>query len=157
MPLKINEAILDKLNFKGRGGKEQEILFCFKNNLVRQNGILYDCMDVDNNEKYELKKQRNLQWFDPRKYFNLSDDDQKITIVFLLIDKIGYCDMVVTVNLGDFVNKIFHNEQLQDADRYAKKYPKDQIKSGINIREFIKKYHYDVQVIWKRSVENNLV
>jgi len=67
--LKPNKEILEKLNFKGRGGKEQQILSCFKNNLIRHNGILFDCIDSESNEKYELKKQRNLQWFDPRKYF----------------------------------------------------------------------------------------
>jgi hypothetical protein len=64
--LKINEEFVTKSNFKGRGGKEQEILSCFKNNLIRQNGVLFDCRDTDSNKKYELKKQRNLQWFDPR-------------------------------------------------------------------------------------------
>ena len=136
--LKINEESLNKLNFKGRGGKEQQIISCFKNNLVRQNGVLYDCIDLENNEKYELKKQRNLQWFDPRKYFGLSDEDQKITVVFLLINKSGLCDLIVTVNLGKFVNEIFSKEQLKDANIYANKYPKDQIKSGISVREFVK-------------------
>ena len=149
--LKINEEILDKLNFKGRGGKEQQILASFKNNLVRKNGILYDCVDLETNEKYELKKQKNLQWFDPRKYFGLSVEDQKITIVFLLINENGYCDMIAIVKLGDFVNKIFSKEQLSDADNYAKKYPKDQIKSGILIREFIKKYPRIIRILWKRT------
>lgn len=152
MPLKINEEVLNKLNFKGRGGKEQQILSCFKNSLIRENGILYDCIDSENNEKYEIKKQVNLQWFDPRKYFELSSKERNITIVFLLINEGGYCDIVATVRLDDFVNKMFSKQQLADADIYAKKYPKDQIKSGIFIRKFIENHSNIVQIIWKRKL-----
>lgn len=151
MVLKVNEEFVTKSNFKGRGGKEQEILSCFKNNLIRQNGDLFDCRDTDSNEKYELKKQRDDQWFDPRKYSNLSDEEKKIIIIFLLIDKTGYCDMIATVNLDDFVNNNFNAEYLLDAYNYKQKHPKDQIKSNIKVREFIKNNHDIVQIIWKRN------
>jgi hypothetical protein len=59
--------------------------------------------------------------------------------------------MITIVNLGDFVNKIFNVEQLLDANNYAQKHPKDQIKSGVNIREFIKINQDVVQIIWKRN------
>jgi len=149
LALKINEKNVTKINFRGKGGKEKEILSCFQNNLVRRNGVLFDCQDLDTGEKYELKKQRNLQWFDPRKFLNLSKNDREIIIVFLLIDATGYCDKIATCKLGDFIDRSFNEEQLHDAGNYAKKYPKDQIKSGINVREFIKN-NPDVEIAWKK-------
>jgi len=148
--LKINEEIITKINFLGKGGKEQEILTCFQNKLVRRNGVLFDCQELDTGDKYELKKQRDLQWFDPRKFFNLSKEDREIIIVLLLIEATGYCDMIATIKLGDFVDRAFDVEQLHDASNYAKKYPKDQIKSGINVREFIKNNLNVVKIIWKK-------
>ncbi len=151
MVLNIDHSKINLLNFEGKGGKEQEILSCFTNNLVRKNGILFDCQDVDNGEKFEFKKQRNLQWFDPRKFTSLSDDDKNITIVFVLIDSTGHCDEITTIKLGDFVKRCYSSEQLHDANIYAEKYPKDQIKSGINIREFIKNNADIVKMIWNRQ------
>ena len=76
MTLIIDKNFISKCNFKGRGGKENEVISCFSNNLIKENGMLFDCIDLDTKKKYELKKQKNDQWLDPSKFFNLSDDDK---------------------------------------------------------------------------------
>jgi len=151
MVLQINEDYILKCNFVGKGGKEKQIISCFKNKLVKKSGKLFDCIDIETEEKYELKKQKNQQWLDPRKFFNLSKKDEKITLVFFLIDQDGYCDIVATVKLGDFISRNYSANQLLDAHRYAEKYPKDQIKSGINIREFINKNSDIIEFIWQKN------
>ena len=66
---------------------------------IKENGILFDCIDIDTKKKYELKKQKNDQWLDPSKFFNLSEDDKQITMVFILYDKnSGLCDMIATIS-----------------------------------------------------------
>lgn len=149
MVLKINEDFVLKCNFSGKGGKENLIINCFKNNLIKKNGILFDYIDVDDKEKYELKKQRNQQWFDPRKFFDLSITDRKITIIFVLYDSSGHCDVIATMKIGDFVERAFSSKKLQDANNYAKKYPKDQIKSGVKVRELINSNKDVAKIIWK--------
>ena len=139
MTLIIDKDFISKCNFKGRGGKENEVISCFSNNLIRENGVLFNCIDIDTEKRYELKKQTNDQWLDPSKFFNLSNDDKQIIVVFILYDKnSGLCDMVATVSLGDLVKIVYTKDHLKSAENYAKKFPKDQIKSGIKIRDFIK-------------------
>lgn len=149
MVLQINEDFILKCNFGGKGGKEKLIIPCFKNKLVKKSGKLFDCIDIDSNEKYELKKQKNQQWLDPRKFFNLSKEDGRITMVFVLCDSSWHCDMIATMNTADFAERAFSLKKLQDANNYAKKYPKDQIKSGIKIRELINDNKDAVKIIWK--------
>lgn len=148
MGLVINEKVLREYNFKGKGGQETKIISCFLNNLIKVNETLFDCIDVDTKEKYELKKQKNSQWFDPRKFSNLSEDDKKIMMVFLLYNSTGFCDVIATIKLGDFVNLVFTKDHLNSAKQYAKKFPKDQIKSGIAIRDFIKENKSKVKILW---------
>jgi len=149
MVLQINEDHVLKCNFAGRGGREELIIPCFKNKLVKKSGKLFDCIDIENNEKYELKKQKNEQWLDPRKFFNLTKEEGRITMVFVLWDSSGHCNMIATMSTADFAERAFSLEKLQDANNYAKKYPKDQIKSGIKIRELINNNKDVVKIIWK--------
>ena len=149
MVLRINEGFVLKCNFGGKGGKEKQIIPCFKNKLVKKSGKLFDCIDIDNNEKYELKKQKNQQWLDPRKFFNLTKEEGRIIMVFVLCDTSWHCDMIATTSTADFAERAFSLQKLQDAHNYAKKYSKDQIKSGIKIRELIKSNEDAVKIIWK--------
>jgi len=60
MGLIINKDFIRKCNFKGKGGKENLIISCFINNLIIEKRKLYDCIDADSNEKYELKKTKKM-------------------------------------------------------------------------------------------------
>ena len=42
MTLIIDKNFISKCNFKGRGGKENEVISCFSNNLIKENGILFN-------------------------------------------------------------------------------------------------------------------
>jgi len=150
--LKIVEKKILELNLKGKGGREQELISCFENNLERKNAVIYDVLDKDTGEKYEFKKQVNTQWFDPRKFYGLKEDERNVTIIFVLIDHDGNCDSISLVNLGKFIERNYSQEQLKDAFHYGKKYPKDQIKSGIRIRDFVQNNSDIVQMIWTAEI-----
>jgi hypothetical protein len=51
MTLVVNDDFIRKCNFKGRGGKENQIISCFSNNLIRKNEILFDFVDIDTKKK----------------------------------------------------------------------------------------------------------
>ena len=150
MSLVVNKNIIEKLDFSGKGGKEDLIISCFENKIIKKNDKLFDCIDIESQKKYELKKQKNQQWLDPKKYANLSSEDKKITIVFVLCNSSGFCDMLATMNLGDFVKVVFSKEQLEMAKKYAEKFPKDQIKSGVNIRGLVSKNRNIVDILWEK-------
>jgi hypothetical protein len=151
MTLVVNDDFIRKCNFKGRGGKENQIISCFSNNLIRKNEILFDFVDIDTKKKYEFKTQRNDQWLDPSKFSKLTNEDKKITVIFILYDKnSGLCDMVATISLGDLVKILYTDEHLKSAENHVKKFPKDQIKSSIRIRDFIKNNEDSVKIIWKK-------
>ncbi len=151
MTLVVNDDFIRKCNFKGRGGKENQIISCFSNNLIRKNEILFDFVDIDTKKKYEFKTQRNDQWLDPSKFSKLTNEDKKITVIFILYDKnSGLCDMVATISLGDLVKILYTDEHLKSAENHVKKFPKDQIKSSIRIRDFIKNNKDSVKIIWKK-------
>ena len=71
-------------------------------------------------------------------------------MVFVLYDdSSGFCDTIATIRLGDFVKIVYTEEHLKSAKNYAIKFPKDQIKSSIKIRDFIKDYKDKVEILWK--------
>jgi len=150
LSLILNKKAIAKCDFSGKGGKENLIISCFRNKLIKKNGKLFDCVDENSQERYELKKQKNQQWFDPRKFTNLSSEDKKITIIFVLSDTSGFCDILAIMNLEDFVKISFSKEQLEMAKKYAVKFPKDQIKSEIKIRELIVNNKNIVKILWER-------
>jgi len=70
-------------------------------------------------------------------------------LVFVLWDSSEFCDIIATIRLGDFVKIAYKEEHLRSAKNYAKKFPKDQIKSSIKIRDFIKDNEDSVEILWK--------
>ena len=79
--IKINKPEAQKANLSGKGGKE----FLLKNvftipntDCKRISAPLYDFVQGEN--KLEIKKQGDTQWFDIGKYHNLKKEDQNIDI-----------------------------------------------------------------------------
>ncbi len=76
------EHIQKRLILEGHGGKESVLELAFKGEIQRVNHALYDfCID---GMRVEVKRQRDINWFDYGKYHNLSDKDGEIIMVFFL-------------------------------------------------------------------------
>ena len=102
--LEINENQIMSANLSGRGGKEGAVLSLFVDDLTRVNDVLFDAIDSNGN-KFEFKKQANLQWFDIGKYYNLTEEEKNINMVFLL-HKDGKLEKVAIIKLGKFIERL---------------------------------------------------
>ncbi|MBO1664567.1 hypothetical protein JKA13_25080, partial [Vibrio parahaemolyticus] len=119
------------------GGKEELVVSLFSNKLTRESKALYDLIDADTGNKYELKKQKDLQWLDPSKYYNLSEEDKQITMVFVCYQPSGV-DLIFTCSLGDLV-EIEYSEEIVTACKNVRIVdPSIQTKKGLKTRAFLK-------------------
>lgn len=147
------KQLLSIVNLKGRGGKENII----SNILSRENGwertshTLYDYKNDMLGCLVECKKQADLQWLDPSKYYGLTDKEKEIRILFIVINKRGYVDMAFSVKTIDLVHRLWSDDHVRDAWEYIQKYPKDQIKSSIKTRTFYKDNQNIIYTIYNRS------
>jgi hypothetical protein len=98
----------------------------------------------------ECKKQQDLQWIDPSKYHDITDEQKHILFLFLVISKNGTVDIAFTVRVGEFVDRIWTSEHIKDAWEYIQKYPKDQIKSSVKVRTFYKNNQDIITTVYKR-------
>jgi|TARA_B100001971_G_C18145501_1_gene512832 hypothetical protein len=129
-------------DFSGYGGKEDLYEeFCRNElniNLTKDNSKLHDFLD-ENGTRIELKKQQDANWIDSRKYSDLSDEDRKIKLHFLVYKK-GQSDVEVwECNTGDFVD-IFYKDEDKDIARayYNMVSSTTQIKKSLHVKKFIK-------------------
>jgi len=136
----IEKQNIPLLNLKGQGGKEGEFakILLMRDGWVRRNHNLYDYENDRISTLLEIKKQQDVQWFDPSKYANLSDIERDITILFCLTDEGGRVEKLFTVITEDFINRVYTKEHLLDSFQYKLKYPKTQLKDSISIRKFFK-------------------
>ena len=73
--MRLDKKIISEIRMGGKGGGEKVFapaLIDFR----RINKSLYDFFNDETQERVELKKQKNLQWFDGWKYHRLSSDDK---------------------------------------------------------------------------------
>jgi len=149
----LNVDALSILNLRGRGGKEQLINSIFTENSgwKRDSHILYDYSNDLLGCLVECKKQQNLQWIDPSKYHDITDEQKNILFLFLVIDKNGMVDIAFSVRVGDFVERLWTMDHLKDAWEYVKKYPKDQVKSSVTVRTFYKNNQDIITTLYKRG------
>ncbi len=103
----FDSSSISDLSVGGYGGKESEINRMFPS-CVRVNATMYDFKSPDG-VRLEVKKQKDLQWFDLYKYHNLSDEDKQIHMVFVNhID--GIIDNVISIRLGDFISLLCQDD-----------------------------------------------
>ena len=129
---------LSKVNLKGYGGKENIIssILSKVEGWERSSHKLYDYRNDILGCFIECKKQANLQWLDPSKYYNLNKKEKEIVFLFIVLDKQGFVDILFSIKCGDLVDRFWSTDHIRDAYNYICKYPKDQIKSSIKTREF---------------------
>ena len=133
------------------GGKDNLIINeLFKGQLTRSHHETHDAVDSDGNY-YEIKKQQNLQWFDPRKYTSMDTTLSTTQIIFIVWEKdVG----VVTVALCstiNFIREIFNDDLLDLASKVAIASPRTQLKHPVYIKSMISKNPKLFDIIYQRS------
>lgn len=145
-------------NVAGAGGKEREIVECFED-LVVTSQELYDAVDEHGN-KYEFKKQNDTQYFDTGKYGNLSEEEEKIWMVFIQHEK-GLVNNVQKIRLGELLKSLGDNkefaelgwseEAIQMDYELKQRYPKKQLKTRLAVKKFLKDYDGELISVFKRE------
>tara|TARA_Y100000310_G_C20570748_1_gene757879 strand:+ start:600 stop:1076 length:477 start_codon:yes stop_codon:yes gene_type:complete len=155
--IKVDEVA--SVDISGKGGAEAKIFPLFENRLKRKDQPLYDAVDEDTQTTYEVKKQKNLQWFDVGKYYGLTPREQHIVMIFIVYDDAGI-SLIFTQKLGDFVGTCcadaecakdgWTEENIADAAAKKKEYPAMQYKVPLKIKTYFAKYTNQVEVIYSR-------
>lgn len=148
----INSQKITKTNISGAGGKEDVIMSLFENKLIRVSRPLYDFVDEQSQIKYEIKKQKDLQWLDPSKYHILSDDDRLITMLFVCYDSSGFVDLIYTCSLGDMVDREYTKNVISACNALKNIDSSIQTKKGFKTRHFINNNHDICSIVYLKDV-----
>jgi len=153
------KQLLSIVNLKGYGGKENVLsrILSRDNGWERTSHTLYDYKNDLLGCLVECKKQADLQWLDPSKYYGLTDNEKQIRFLFIVINKAGYVDVAFSVKTGDLVERLWSNDHVKDAWEYIQKYPKDQIKSSIKTRSFYRNNRDIVNTVYERVTPKEMV
>ena len=142
------------VNINEKNGAEKLIvpLLCDGTEIV--NEPLYDFVQPDGT-KIELKKQQGTQYFDIGKYHNLSEEEKKIVMLFVMHKKGVVKQECYYIELGSFIEICCSDPEFiqQGWDMWniemqcfiKKKYPGFQTKATLQIHHFIKKYKNKMQ------------
>jgi len=144
---------LSQTNLKGYGGKETVLssILSSVDGWERASRKLYDYRNDMLGCLVECKKQADLQWLDPSKYYELSREEGDIRFLFIVVDKKGFVDLVFSVRTADLVDRFWSKDHVRDAYEYIRKYPKDQIKSSMKTRKFYAENRDIVTTIYERK------
>lgn len=146
------KQLLSIVNLKGYGGKENILsnILSSDHGWERTSHTLYDYKNDLLGCLVECKKQADLQWLDPSKYYGLTDNEKEIRFLFIVINKAGYVDIAFSVKTGDLIERLWSDDHVKDAWEYIQKYPKDQIKSSIKTRSFYRHNQDIIHTIYQR-------
>lgn len=145
-------------NVGGQGGKEN-IFAAFFCGWKRINAPLHD-WEYPTTEgliRIESKKQSDLQWFDSGKFYNLSPEDRKIIILFIL-HRAGKVDKILATTIGEFIDWLLLNnsadgwceEVLQKGYEFRCKYPTLQFKAKVHVRKLYRQAPHLFDVIYSK-------
>ena len=124
--------------------------------LIRESRPLYDFVDAKG-VRYEIKKQRNLQWFDLSKYHDLSRSERDIRLLVVLLDGTTQIDKIFVALLGQFVDKMceINPDWSVDMRRLAYQFRQSlkttQIKSPVYLRRMASEYPGLFRAIYQRT------
>jgi hypothetical protein len=154
-------VLLDKkrvaqIDMSGKGGGEKKFAPALPG-YTRVSAPLYDF--EQGTHRIELKKQKNLQWFDGWKYHNLSNEDRNILMLLALHDG-KQVEYVYSIPLGDMVDILLSDSEydkggwtaaiLQKEYNLKQVAPKRQSKLPLKVRDFVKKYGHRVVLLYDR-------
>ena len=156
--ISIDKTKVSKIDLSGRGGGEKSFAPLLEG-FDRVSAPLWDFQNK--RTKIELKKQRDLQWFDIGKYHNLSESNKNIIMMFVIHDGKNIED-IGTISLGRFLNILYGDDEYRrhgwternvEMCHYQKrKFPSMQAKVPLKVKKFIKKYRDEFDIIF--SIEN---
>jgi len=144
---------LSRANLKGYGGKESILssILSRVDGWERSSHKLYDYRNDMLGCLVECKKQADLQWLDPSKYYDLGSKEREIRFLFIVLDKRGFVEILFSVKCGDLVDRFWSQDHVRDAYEYITKYPKDQIKSSMKTRKFYAENQDIITTIYHRK------
>ena len=148
--LKVNLETIKSVDLSGRGGKEELVTSLFENRLRRSSKSLYDLVDLDTGERYELKKQKDLQWLDPSKYYQLTLDEESIVMIFICYSSRGV-DLIYTCLLGDLVREEYSNEVIEACRKVRAVDASIQTKKGLKTRSFFERNPQICKLVYKQT------
>ena len=159
--MRLDKSVIVEINMGGRGGGEAVFapaLIDFR----RVNESLYDFINDKSDERVELKKQQDLQWFDGWKYHDLSPEDRKITMMFVLHDTKKVLN-IYSIGLGKMIDTLLGDPDYNDAGwtpsvlrklyEIKQQAHKVQSKLPLHVKKFVEKYpnifsvHYSLYIL----------
>ena len=157
--MRLYKKVIAEINMGGKGGGEKAFapaLLDFK----RVSACLFDFLNEITQEKLELKKQKDLQWFDGWKYHNLSADDRNITMLFVLHDGKKVAS-IYSMPLGTMIDTLLSDpeydesgwtpEVLQTLHTLKGTASKVQSKLPLKVKGFIEKHRDSVNLEYSAS------
>ena len=161
MPLASYIQIKDipLIDLSGKGGKESLMATLLPGwKRVPEELFDYEMDAVSGILRVELKKQRNEQWFDVGKYYDLSADDRNIWLLFVIHSQ-GRITHLLAVKLGCFVDFLCVHPEMQKvgwnavvfqtAKIFKDKYPSLQFKVSAKILTLYKNHPEIFELIYK--------
>lgn len=155
----LDKKVIAEIDMGGKGGGEKAFapaLVDFK----RVNACLFDFLNEITQEKLELKKQKDLQWFDGWKYHNLSADDRNIKMLFVLHDG-KKVSSIYSMPLGTMIDTLLSDpeynesgwtpEVLQTLHALKSTASKVQSKLPLKVKGFIEKHRDSVSLEYSAS------
>ena len=143
----------------GRGGGEKAFGPIFED-FRRVSKPLWDFENIG--LKVELKKQRNLQWFDIGKYHNLTKQEKQIVMMFVIHDGNNILS-IDTITLQDLLELACKDDEcqrngwtyqnIQQCHFMRTSFPKMQVKVPLKVKHFIAKYRKSFQNIYLRETQ----
>ena len=152
--IKFNENIKQlveetDIGAKFGSGTEKQLLPLFCEGTKRVNAKLYD-FQQPSGLKIETKKMLDQQWFDIGKYYNLSQDEKEIVMLFILHDNGKINNKLYSIKLGEFLNICCNDvdlnkygwdwDNIKIQSQQKQKYKNFQTKTLIRMKKFIKKH-----------------
>ena len=154
--MQIDERVIPSIDVSGRGGKESHLMPLLPD-YKRVNESLFDFISCEGDERLEIKKQANLQWFDVGKYHNLSEADRQIKMTFLL-HKGGLIRLIFYIELGEMLDILcadpkwrkhgWTKENIKTCHDQKLKFASMQAKVQLGVKKFYEKYHNKVETVW---------
>ena len=157
--MKLRNDLIPTIDMSGRGGAEK-VFGPILEDFHRVSKPLWDFESTE--EKVELKKQKNLQWFDIGKYHNLTKQEKQIVMMVVVHDGSNILS-IDTINLQNLLElackdqecqrKGWTYQNIQQCHLMKTNFRPMQVKVPLNVKHFIAKYRKSFQNVYLREVE----
>ena len=157
--MKLNHSVIPKINMSGRGGSEKN----FEPILESFCRVSQPLWDFENGLiKVELKKQKNLQWFDIGKYHNLTKLEKQIVMMFVIhdgeailsIDTISLYDLLeLACNDNHCRQDGWTHDNIKNCNLLKRSFPKMQVKVPLKVANFISEHREQFINLYSREAQ----